>query len=210
MTDKVGTPGNGWGKNIRAQFVAGILVIVPLGASVLILVWVFSAIDNILQPLVRAICHQNIPGVGFVTTIVLIYLAGVTARNVVGKKLISYGDSILTRVPIFRQLYIGIRQILESFSAPDRTDLMQVVLVEFPRDGMRAIGFVTNEMTDKSGEKLLNILIPTAPNPTSGFLQIAREKDVIRTKISVDDALKMIVSAGRMSPQEVQDRISTT
>jgi len=201
--------GNGWGKKIRAQFVAGILVVVPIGASIIILVWVFSAIDNILQPLVRAIWHQTIPGIGFGATVVLIYLTGVIARNVVGKKLVHYGDSVLTKVPVFRQLYTGVRQILESFAAPDKTGFMQVVLVEFPRKGMRAIGFVTNEMTDKSGEKMFNVLIPTAPNPTSGFLQIVREEDIIRTKISVDNALKMVVSAGRMTPIEVREQFPT-
>ena len=104
-------------------------------------------------------------------------------------------------------IYTGIRQIVESFSAPNKTGFMQVVLIEFPHKGMRAIGFVTNEMKDASGQKLINVLIPTAPNPTSGFLQIVKESDIIRTTISVDDALKMVVSAGRMTPAEVPQKI---
>jgi uncharacterized membrane protein len=96
---------------------------------------------------------------------------------------------------------------VESFSAPDKTGFMQVVLVEFPRKGIRAIGFITNEITDETGEKLLSVLIPTAPNPTTGFLQIVREEDIIRTKLSVDEAVKMVVSAGRMTPGEIQTRI---
>ncbi len=207
MEDNPRAHRTGLGKKLRAQFMAGLLVIVPIGASILILVWVFSAIDNILQPLVKVIWHHTIPGVGFGATIILIYLVGVIVRNVIGKKLIRYGESLLARVPVFRELYTGIRQILESFSAPDKTGFMQVVLVEFPRKGIRAIGFITNEFTEKSGEKLLNILIPTAPNPTTGFLQIMREEEVIRTKISVDDALKMIVSAGRITPGEAKAKL---
>lgn len=212
MNESLRTPGsisgrNSLGKKLRETFVAGLLIIVPVGASILILVWIFSAIDSILQPLVRAIWHHTIPGVGFGATIVLIYLAGLITRNVVGKRLIRYGEHLLARVPVFRQLYIGIRQILESFTAPGKTGFMQVVLVEFPRKGMSALGFVTNEVTDASGEKLLNVLIPTAPNPATGFLQIMREEEVVRTKISVDEALKMIVSAGRMSPREISTRI---
>jgi uncharacterized membrane protein len=138
---------------------------------------------------------------------VLIYVAGVIVRNFIGKKIIRYGESLLAKVPIFRQLYSGIRQILESFAAPDKTGFMQVVLVEFPREGMRALGFVTNELKDTTGEKLLSVLIPTAPNPTSGFLQIVKEKDVIRTRISVEEAIKMVVSGGRMTPPEVQNKI---
>jgi len=199
--------GGGIGKKLRAQFVAGIIVVVPAAATVLILIWLFNSIDNILQPIVRTIYGKEIPGVGFGATVVLIYLAGVLARNVVGKRLIKYGDSLLARVPVFRMLYTGIKQILESFSAPNKTGFMQVVLVEFPRKGIQAIAFVTNEMIDSNGEKLISVLIPTAPNPTSGFLQLVKEADIVRTRISVDDALKMVVSAGRMTPDEVSQKM---
>ncbi|MFA5316940.1 MAG: DUF502 domain-containing protein [Dehalococcoidales bacterium] len=194
-------------KKIRAQFIAGIVLVVPVGVIIWILVWLFSAIDSILQPLVKAVWGDSIPGVGFGATVVLVYLAGLVASNVVGKRLIRYGESLLSKVPVLRQLYTGIRQILESFSTPGKTGFMQVVLVEFPRKGMRAIGFVTNELTDKSGEKLLSVLIPTSPNPTTGFLQIVREEDVVRTRITVDDALKMVVSGGRMTSPEVMGKI---
>jgi uncharacterized membrane protein len=201
---------DGWLKRLRAQFMAGFLVVVPVGASILILIWVFTTIDNILQPVVRAIAGHNIPGVGFGVTVVLIYIIGLITRNVIGNRVIKYGDSIMTRVPLFRGLYLGIRQILESFSAPTKTGFMQVVLVEFPRKGIRAIAFVTNEITDANGKKQLSVLIPTSPNPTSGFLQIVGEEDIVRTKISVENALKMIVSAGRLTPLEVQAKLSST
>jgi uncharacterized membrane protein len=198
---------DGWGKKLRGQFITGLIVTVPLGASILILVWLFTSIDNILQPIINRIAGHNLTGVGFGVTIILIYLAGVIARNVVGKRILRWGNSLLNRVPVFHWLYNGIKQIMESFSAPEKTGFMQVVLVEFPKKGMRAIGFITNEVTDETGEKLLSVLIPTAPNPTTGFLQIVREEDIIRTKISVDDAVKMVVSAGRMTPKEVMARM---
>ncbi len=199
----------GWlGKKLRTQFLTGILVVVPIGATILILVWLFNAIDNILQPLISSMSGRVIPGVGFGVMIVLIYLAGVIASNIVGRKLLRYGESLLEKVPVVRQLYNGIKQILQSFSAPGKTGFMQVVLAEFPRKGMKTIGFITNEASDKSGKKLLSIFIPTAPNPTSGFLQIAGEDEIIRTDISVDDAVKMIVSAGRMLPKGVSNQLS--
>ncbi len=196
------------GRKLRTQFLAGILVVVPIGATILILVWIFNTIDSILhlQPVIEGILGRPVPGVGFCITILLIYLVGVIVSNVVGRGLLRYGESLVTRIPMVRQLYTGIKQILESFSTPSKTGFMQVVLVEFPRKGMRTIGFVTNESTDKSGKKLLNIFIPTAPNPTSGFLQIAREDEITRIDISVDDALKMVVSAGRVSPKEVTEQ----
>lgn len=195
------------GKKLRRQFLTGILIVVPIGATILILVWIFTAIDSILQPAIRTVWGYTIPGVGFGITIVLIYLVGIIASNVGGRRLIHYGESLLAKVPVFRPVYSGIKQILESFSAPGKTGFLQVVLVEFPRKGMRTIGFVTNESSNESGEKLLNIFVPTSPNPTSGFLQIAREGEVIRINISVDDALKMVVSGGKMSPKEVSDRL---
>jgi uncharacterized membrane protein len=194
---------DGVGRKLRRQFIAGIIVSIPLGATIIILVWIFNTIDNILQPLITAIWGHTIPGVGFGVTVLLIYLVGVIASNVLGKRLIHYGDSLLTRIPIFNQIYSGIKQIVDSFSSLDKTTFMHVVLVEFPRKGMRTIGFVTNETKDESGQKLVNVLIPNSPNPMSGFMEIVREEEVIRTKIPVDQALKMIVSAGRMIPEEM-------
>ena len=200
----------GWlGRKIRGHFLAGILITVPIGLTIWILAWIFTGIDDFLQRIViePAFGHE-ITGVGFAITIVIIYLAGVIASNVFGRRLIRYGESLLGRVPVARYFYTGIRQILNSFSEPGRTGFMQVVLIEFPRKGIRTIGFITNEITDESGKKLINVFIPTSPNPTSGFLQIVRENEIIRTTLSADAALKMVVSGGRMSPKEVTDKLS--
>lgn len=194
------------GKKIRKQFVAGLLVIVPLGASILILIWIFNTVDDILQPVIRAIWDREIPGVGFGVTIVLIYLAGVVARNVIGYKIMQYFDRLLKRVPIFNMLYRGIKQIMDSFSVTDNTSFMQVVLVDFPYKGMKALALVTNEITGKDGKKTFTVLIPTAPNPTTGFMQMVREEDVIYTKISVDEAIKMFISAGRVMPGDLKNK----
>jgi uncharacterized membrane protein len=168
-----------------------LLVVVPIAASVLILVWMFDRVDGIFQPLIRSFIRWvtnnpdysgHIPGLGFAVTIVLVLLAGIIANNFVGKKLISYGDSILKRVPIFRQIYTGAQQVMESVSGKggiSKASFREVVLVEFPKEGMRAIGFITNEFSNKSGERFYNVFIPTAPNPTSGFLQIVKEREII-------------------------------
>ena len=195
------------GRKIRAHFLAGILVSVPLGLTIWIFAWIFTGIDDFLQPIITQIFGRPVPGVGFGITVVLVYLIGVIASNVLGRRLLRYGESILEKVPVVRPIYTGIRQVLQSFSRPDKGGFMQVVLIEFPRRGIRTIGFVTNEESDESGKKLLNVFIPTCPNPTGGFLQIVEESEVIRTKISVDAALKMVVSGGRMSPKEVKDKL---
>lgn len=195
------------GRKMRKHFLAGILLIVPLWVTVWLFSWLFSTVDDYLQPLVRTITGYTIPGVGFAATLLIIYIAGVIASNVIGRRLVGYGEAALGRIPVARYLYNGVRQIVSSFSDPGTTGFMQVVLIEFPRRGTRTLGFITNEATSRTGKKLLNVFIPTSPNPTSGFLQIVDESEIIRTGISVDEALKMIVSGGRMSPAEVSEKL---
>ena len=195
------------GNKLRAQFGAGILVIVPIIITILILVWLFNYIDNLAQPVAKSLLGRTIPGLGFALTVVLIYLTGLVATSVIGKRLVGYIESLLARVPLFRYLYTSIKQIMVSFTTPSETKFLQVVLVEFPKKGMRVLGFITSESRAESGEKLLNVFIPTSPNPTSGYLEIVREDDIIRTNISIDDALKMILSAGKISLKEVSDRL---
>jgi uncharacterized membrane protein len=196
------------GRTLRAQFIMGILVVVPIGATVLILVWIFNSIDGILKPIIDSIWESAPAGIGFGVTIVLIYVVGVIANNIVGKRLISYGESLLARVPLVRQLYTGIKQILESFYDPKKAGYLEVVLVEFPRKGMKAIGFVTNWSSDEFGKKMLHVFVPTSPNPTSGFLQIIEEDQVMYTKMSIDEALKLVVSAGRVTNGQLYSQSS--
>jgi len=117
---------------------------------------------------------------------------------------LKWGNAILDKVPVFRLIYKSIRQIITSFSFPENTGFMQVVLVEFPIKGMKTIAFVTNEMIDKDGVKQISVFVPNVPNPMGGFLEILKEEDIIRTNISVDEAMKMIVSVGRVMPADVQ------
>jgi uncharacterized membrane protein len=205
MAETARASGKGVMRRLRRYFITGFLVSIPLGVTIFILVWIFNTIDNLLEPLTIHIWGHYVPGVGFGVTVVLIFLVGIIASNLLGRRLIRYGEYIIGRVPIFREIYSAIKHIVDSFSAPDKTSFLQVVLVEFPRKGMRTIAFVTNEFTDKSGKKTLNVLIPNSPNPMSGFMEIVREEDVVRTKVSVDQALQMIVSAGRLTPKGVSE-----
>ncbi|MDZ4247489.1 MAG: DUF502 domain-containing protein [Dehalococcoidia bacterium] len=193
---------------MRRHFLAGLLVAVPLGATALILKWMFNTMDNILQPFIRLVWGRSFAGLGIALTIVLIYLLGIMASNVGGKRIIHFGESLVGKVPMIRELYSSIQQILKSFSRSGQTAFLQTVLMEFPRKGMWTLGFITREFCTESGEKRLNIFVPTAPNPMSGFLEITSEEEVIRTDIPVNEALKMIVSAGKVSPPELSRRLS--
>jgi|TARA_B100002003_G_C14029005_1_gene496056 uncharacterized membrane protein len=187
---------------LRKHFLAGILVVVPLGVAIAAFAWLFSSIDNILQPRIEGIFGQAIPGLGFVVAIVLIYITGIIAENIIGGKLIHFGESLLTKVPVFRQIYTGAKQVVEGLSGVgvNKAAFREVVFVEFPREGMQTIAFITSEITEKSGKKLFTIYVPTAPLPTSGYLEIVTEDKLIRTDIPVDEAMKMVISSGMILP----------
>jgi uncharacterized membrane protein len=188
---------------VRRYFLTGVLVLVPLAATLLIFKWLFDAIDGILEPAVEAIFGRPIAGIGFVAIIVLIFLAGLFASNVIGKKVIQRGESLLEDVPMIREIYVTLKQILQSVILPHKGGFREVVLVEFPRPGMKTIGFVTNRIKDMEGKKLVNVYIPTTPNPTSGYLEIIPEEDVVKIDMSIDDALKMVLSGGMVSPDVI-------
>ncbi|MDD4877164.1 MAG: DUF502 domain-containing protein [Dehalococcoidales bacterium] len=193
---------------IGMQFFEGVITIVPIAAIVWILIWSFRFVDDILQPVINRIWGHTITGAGIGITILLIYLVGVIASNVIGKWLIRRGESLLPWMPVVRQIYTGIKQVLQSFRSPHKTRFMYVVLLEYPRKGLTAMGFVTNELDNGSDKKMYTVFVPTSPNPTSGFLQIVGEDEITRTNISVENALKMIVSAGRVLPKEVNVKLS--
>jgi uncharacterized membrane protein len=195
-----------WSKKIRGQFLTGLMVIIPLAASVWILVWLFRSIDNLLQPLVRHFWGHNITGLGFAVTVVLIYVIGAIARNVLGRRLFKYWQTLLGKVPVFNWLYKNIRQVTDSFT-PDKAGFLRVVLVDYPTKGIKSVGFVTSEMVDKDGRNRFSVMIPNTPNPTSGHLQIFREEDVIATSLSVDDAVKLVASGGLIMPDEVKKKL---
>ncbi len=195
-------------RRLRAWFFVGILVVVPLGATVLILIWVFERIDGILKPVVNHFWGRYVPGIGFGVTIVLIFIAGVLASSILGRRMARWWDSLLRRMPLIRPIYTVIRQILEGFSTTESSGFLKVVLVDYPRTGMKAIGFVTSEFSDESAHKMYNVFIPTSPNIASGFLRIVSADEVTRTDLSVDDAVKLLVSLGRTMPADIGEKLA--
>jgi uncharacterized membrane protein len=181
------------------RFLTGLKIIIPLGLILFVLIWFLGKVDNILQPLWIQFLGRKIPGLGLISGIIVIIIIGILVSTLLGRKMVKITERIILRIPVVRSVYLGIQQIIDSFSSKEQGKFLHVVLIEFPREGMRSIGFVTNEFTGESGEPLLNVFIPTAPNPTSGFLQIVKKQDVVPTNMSVDDAFKMVMSAGKLS-----------
>jgi uncharacterized membrane protein len=190
---------------LRKYFLAGLLVVIPLAVAILVLVWIFNSIDNILQPILTDILGRHIVGLGLAVTLALVFIAGIIASNFVGRKILHFTDSLLNRVPIFRQLYNGVRQVMDGISGIgfNKAAFRKVVFVEFPRPGMKTIAFVTNEHEDPEGNKLYSIYIPTPPSPQSGYYVIATADRVYPTDITVDEAMKIVISAGIIGPRVV-------
>ena len=188
------------GKNL----VAGVLVITPLAVVILVLYWVFSNVDNVAQPVIEAVSGRKIPGLGFALFLVLIYIVGIIASNYLGKRIVRFFESLITRVPAFRQLYTGAKQVVEGLTGTglNKVAFREVVFVEFPKKGMMTMAFVTNETTDEFGQKLYAIYIPTPPMPTGGFFEMVAEDKITHTDISIDEGLKTIISCGIILPDE--------
>ena len=199
----------GWfGKNLRRNLLAGLLVLVPIAIVIFVILWFFHTIDGILQPIIRLFFGRTITGLGFAITFVLIYLVGILASNIVGRRIIQFGEWLVGKLPVLGQLYNAAKQAMSSISGLSRTKaaFREVVMIEYPRKGLLSIGFVTNEIIDSDGRQLTAVYLPTTPVPTSGWVVLVTEDQLIRTNISVDTAMKMVISGGIASPTELAVR----
>lgn len=189
-------------KVFRRYFVTGLIVIIPLWITVLIVRVVVKWIDGTFDLLPDAIHPQTyIPfrGIEYIIAFMLIILIGALASNYMGRKLLGLGEMILARIPVVKTIYQGVKHLTIGVVG-EKKIFQRAVRLEFPIKGLSFIGFVTGEVTPKlqsiESKKLLKIFVPTTPNPTSGFFCIAAEDEVTPLDISVDEAFKLIISAG--------------
>ncbi len=186
-------------KFLRNYFVTGILVLLPLIITGYILVFAFNLVDRSLRNLISHYTGHSIPGAGLLTFLLLIFLAGVFGQNVVGRKLLSWGEAVLRRIPVVKSIYSASKQVMEVF-ASDRSEAFQkVVLVEFPRRRIYMLGFLTGEapvtVKQRVEKDLLNVFVPVTP-PGHGYFLIVPRQDVRILDMSVEEGLKLVLSAG--------------
>ena len=190
---------------IRNNFIAGMVVLIPIGITVYLTLFLISISSKILPKEINPNHYlpYNIPGVEIIISIFLITFIGWLSLSFIGKKLLDVFNNILKKIPILRTIYSAIGQMTETFTKTDKTK-KNVVLVEYPRKGSWAVGFATKEnsgeISDKIKKKLINVFIPTTPNPTSGFLLMFPKEDVIYLDLTFEEASKFIVSAGTSNP----------
>jgi uncharacterized membrane protein len=186
--------------HLRGKFVTGLFIMIPVGITLFILKFLFNFADGILgtylDQLFTAITNRetHFPGLGMVTGAVIIYLTGLLATNVFGTHILEWGDTVLSKIPLVKSIYTSSKQLTKVFTE-GKTSYRRAVFVEWPRKGVRAVGFVTAE-TIRNGEKLVVVYVPTMPNPTSGFALFFHEDEVLESGMSVEDAVKFVVSGG--------------
>jgi len=187
-------------KHLKGTFIAGLFVVIPIGITIFILSFLFNFTDGILgsylDRLFSIITHQelHVPGLGIITGAIVIYLTGLLATNVLGTQLLKVGDKLLSRIPLVNAIYSSSKQLIKVFRE-GKTSYRRAVFVEWPRPGVKAVGFVTAEV-ERNGERLVVVYIPTMPNPTSGFALFFREEDVFESGMTVEEAVKFVVSGG--------------
>ena len=192
--------------SIRNNFIAGIVVLIPIGITLYLTLFFIKIFSKILPKEINPNHYlpYNIPGVEIIISLLLITLIGWLSLSFIGKRLLNLLNKILKRIPILRTIYSAIVQMTETFTKGDEKK-KSVVLVEYPRKGSWAVGFATKEnsgeITNRTKKNLINVFVPTTPNPTSGFLLMFPKEDVIYLDLTFEGASKFIVSAGTSNPK---------
>ncbi len=196
-------------KHLRTKIFAGILVILPLGITFLVLKFVFNTLDNIIGPLIPHVTIYpfnqkfSVPGLGIIAFFLLLYLIGLITTNVLGRKLVIWGDYLFTTIPVVKNIYSASKQLTDAFSATRKGSFRQAVYVEFPQEGNYMLGFVTNELTVLEDQKRVAVFVPTAFIPPQGFLLFLPREKVLLSPLTIEEAIKAIMSVGIVVPQNL-------
>ena len=210
-----------WGR-LRASFLTGLVVIAPVALTIWLVWTLVGWVDGAVLPLIP---HQirpetyigiNLRGVGVIVFLLFTIMVGWVAKGLIGRSLIRFAESLVERMPVVRSIYSGVKQIAETIFAQTERSFEKACLIQYPRKGIWAIGFISTtakgEISQKAetGGQLMSIFLPTTPNPTSGFLLFLPREDVIELEMTVEDAAKLVISAGLVYPGQKEKGEETT
>jgi uncharacterized membrane protein len=191
---------------LRNRFLAGLLILTPAAVTWWILWKAFSTVDNVLVPIQERYPVLDIPGLGVAVVIALVLITGVLAGNYIVRRLIELGERLLYRVPLIRRIYHAVKELSGVFLGDRKLVFKEVVIVQYPHPDSFALAFVTEQSGTRLGgiigRDVVNVFVPTTPNPTSGFLLFVPRDKLIRVPIDVEAAMKMVISGGVFIPQE--------
>jgi uncharacterized membrane protein len=198
-------------RRLRAYFLTGLVVAAPIGITIWLAVQVISFVDQSVAGFIPAryiagYSHYGLPGSGVVIVIVLLTMIGFLTRNYLGRALLAYGERLVNRMPVVRSIYGALKQIFDAVVQQSSSSFSEVALVEYPRRGIWAIGFVTSktrgEVQNLTEDNVVNIFLPTTPNPTSGFLLFVPRRDIVTLHMSVEEGIKLVISGGLVTPAD--------
>lgn len=207
------------GTKLRNYFLTGLIIVGPVGITLYVVWWFINLIDAWVKPFVPTIYNPDtylpftIPGIGLVFAIFILMFIGALAANLFGRTIVSYGEVLMGRMPIVRNFYKALKQIFETVLSQSSGTFKDVGLIEYPRKGLYAVVFISKETGGeiqakvKDGEQLLSVFLPTTPNPTSGFLLFVPRHEIQILDMSVEDAAKMVISAGLVEPNHQQAKL---
>jgi uncharacterized membrane protein len=193
----------------RKYFITGLLIWVPLAITVWVLSFIVNTMDQSLLLLPKqwrpdSLLPFHVPGLGVLLSLAILLLTGVLTANFLGQRLLVFWERLLARIPIVRSIYSSVKQVSDTLFSDSGNAFRKALLVQYPRAGVWTIGFQTglpsNEVAEITGEKLISVYVPTTPNPTSGFFLMMKESEVRELSMSVDEALKYVVSMGVVTP----------
>lgn len=207
-------------RRLRNIFITGILITIPVAFTLFILNFLLDILDGLVVPwFIKTLIEIgtplpedfHLPGLGLILIILLIFVVGVLTKSFLGAKLVQLGEMIVDRIPIVRSIYTGAKQVVTTIAHADTKAFRKVVMVEFPRKGIYSVGFITGttegEVQELTEEKLVNVFVPTTPNPTSGFLVFVPNEDIIELTMTVEDGIKFIISVGIVTPEYNQKKV---
>jgi len=188
-------------QTIRSKLFAGLATLLPLYLTFIVIRFLFESLEKISGPILKKF-GLDIPGLGIILTINLIYVLGLIVTNFLGRKIFDIGESIVKRVPIVSMIYTTLKQITDTFTKGTTDAFDGVVYIQYPRQGLWTMAFISGESKNKDGIPYFHLFVPTTPNPTSGFFLMIPQADSISTGMTVEEGLKTIISGGLLAPKK--------
>ena len=204
--------------SLRSYLLAGLVVWLPILVTIMVLRFIIDLLDNTLALIPKAyqpeqLLGLHIPGLGVILSLALLLITGICATNFFGERLVRWGESILSKIPLVRSIYNAVKQVMNAILSTNSEAFRKVLLIEYPRKGLWTIGFQTGAVNAQinaiTNQEMVSLFIPTTPNPTSGFLIMVPKADAIELNMSIDEALKFTISLGVMQPSAAAALVTT-
>ena len=188
-------------QNFRSKIFAGLAALLPLYLTFFVIKFLFVTLEEMSDPILKRF-NLDIPGLGIILTVLLIYILGFLVTNFLGRKIFNLGERIVKKVPIVNMIYTTLKQITDTFTKGSTDAFEGAVYIQYPRQGLWTMAFISGESKTKEGVPYYHLFVPTTPNPTSGFFLMIPQADTVPTGMSVEDGLKTIISGGLLAPDE--------